>query len=79
MARKKTTTKKTTTSKSAPVSTPTCGHDQELAKYAELKSLSTAFVNEIDNIMSSGLQPDHLGQVLGTVVRSFKDRLQSID
>jgi hypothetical protein len=50
--------------------------DSTSIKYKELVSLSEAFVKEIDNIMLSNLKPDHLGQVLGSVVKSYTEQLR---
>ena len=55
---------------------PPVPDDNTSIKYRELVSLSEAFVKEIDNIMLSNLKPDHLGQVLGNVVKSYTEQLR---
>jgi len=62
-----------------PPPLPTPGSDGNISgKYKELVSLSEAFVKEIDNIMLSNLKPDHLGQILGRVVKSYTEQLRGL-
>jgi len=75
---KTSTTEKTETARpSVAVTKPTVPHPN-IAKYAALEELNDALIAEIDHAMMSRLQPGQLGQILGTIVSSFKDRLEVI-
>lgn len=47
-------------------------------KYNELKDLSQALIREVDNVYTSPLKPDHQSQLLGTVIKSFADRVNKL-
>jgi len=60
------TTKKKTVSKETPESGLT-----------DLVSLCDALVAEIDNLMSSNLQPAQVGKVLGDIITSFSKQVET--
>jgi hypothetical protein len=72
-----TTEKPETAQPPVTVTKPTAPHP-DIAKYAALAELNDALIAEIDHAMMARLQPGQLGKVLGTVVSSFKGRLEVI-
>lgn len=71
-ARKRATTK----TKIQVVEREVVKHDPLTKSIAEQTiNLSESFVSEIDNLMSSNLQPAQVGKVLGDVVSSFSNQI----
>jgi hypothetical protein len=67
-----------TKTKAKKTTTKTTPYISDTEKYNSIISLSDALVSEIDNVMSARLAPGQLGQILGTIVSSYKEQVDQI-